>query len=410
MNSYDNVKNLSELKKDSDIKDLSYISSPGSHCGLYGSMLVTNNISELVTVVIGTEECAYYTKLSCINKGKLENSFSLVLNDNDIALGFDSKLEAFLEEIIESKSLRAIVVVTTCIVELIGTDIEPIINNIEERFNVKILLVKTEHFKCDNYLEGIEKTLTGMSKLVKYDIKQEESVNILGSRNYSIMDSELVNTLKENNIKINSEFPYNCNSLKVVENLGKAKLNIVVDYTALNLAKKMKANSNIDYIIFYKNLNPYEINNQYKNLFSVLNIDSYKIKSKFNYALDLVEKHKYIHENETFICDSMLMSPFKITNFLMGLKMKPIMIQAKQILEYEKNEIESILSNGENPKVCKQGNLSELKNLYKLNTPNVFIGTEDSKILEKYNIKHIRSFNLSMSNGFDLLIEFLNLL
>lgn len=46
------------------IEELSYAINPGSHCDLFGAVMVAAGIENLKILVVGTEECTYYPTVS----------------------------------------------------------------------------------------------------------------------------------------------------------------------------------------------------------------------------------------------------------------------------------------------------------------------------------------------------------
>ena len=56
------MKRLSEAANMKQVKPLSYALFPGYHCPLMGAMLTIKEIDDSVMVVIGPDECAYYTQ------------------------------------------------------------------------------------------------------------------------------------------------------------------------------------------------------------------------------------------------------------------------------------------------------------------------------------------------------------
>ena len=45
-----------------DIHGLTYAQSPGTHCPLMGTAMAVRGIEGAVMMIVGTDECAYYTK------------------------------------------------------------------------------------------------------------------------------------------------------------------------------------------------------------------------------------------------------------------------------------------------------------------------------------------------------------
>ena len=164
-----NIRRLSEVNEQRDIKPLMATSFPGTHCPLMGVLMTVRQLPEVVTVIIGTDECTYYSKLLANMKifGSLKEScVSVVIDDYDVTFGTIKKTKKAVAEIFETGAPKCIVLVTTCVLEIIGDDYDALVDELEKKYHVPILLVRTEHFQCRDHLPGIERTLTAGSLTV----------------------------------------------------------------------------------------------------------------------------------------------------------------------------------------------------------------------------------------------------
>ena len=57
------LKHLSQVDKMKQVEPMSYALFPGYHCPLMGAMLTIRAIKDSVMLVLGPDECAYYTKM-----------------------------------------------------------------------------------------------------------------------------------------------------------------------------------------------------------------------------------------------------------------------------------------------------------------------------------------------------------
>lgn len=57
---------LSEVSMMKQVEPLSYALFPGYHCPLMGAMLTIGKIRDAVMLVIGPDECTYYTKMAIL--------------------------------------------------------------------------------------------------------------------------------------------------------------------------------------------------------------------------------------------------------------------------------------------------------------------------------------------------------
>ena len=186
MYTLDILNRLSEINEDKDIKALSHAIFPGTHCPLFGVALTASYIENMVLVVVGTSECTYYTKTFAHSRqeGK-DKVYSLAFEEKDVVFGAINKVEKAINEIIEIENPDAVMIVTTCVPELIGEDYSSIEYSLNENIDVPVFVVNTEHFKCNSHIPGMSRALKSLSSVMrKSDIS--EGINILGHRQKNV--------------------------------------------------------------------------------------------------------------------------------------------------------------------------------------------------------------------------------
>ena len=131
MNGQDLVSRMKRLSQVTSIKEVTQLSSaifPGPHCPLMGAMMAVRGIKDSVLLVVGTDECTYYTKNTTISGsafGGLDGRcLSVVLDSHDVTFGCREKLYRAFAELMEEYAPKAVFVVTTCVVEVIGDDVD----------------------------------------------------------------------------------------------------------------------------------------------------------------------------------------------------------------------------------------------------------------------------------------------
>lgn len=377
------------------IEELSYAINPGSHCDLFGAVMVAAGIESLKILVIGTEECTYYSKNFIFEYGKKQRDDSLLmlsLTDKEIVLGIEEILVKTIDEIINIYLPEVILIITTCIVELTGEDIEGIIKSIENKYKTKILLMRTEHFKCDNYIKGMTKTINILGELIESPNFENnlKSFNILGMRYRNGEKSKISLILKEKGISINSIVPYSINSLDDIKNLSNVKINIVVDFTGLELAKYMERKFSIPYINLLRIGKVEELEKEYLKIENILEIDiKDNIKEALNKILNLKNKIKEKNMNNKLA----VVAPISVSAVEIGILLEqvgiiPKIMVIKDIYSFEEEDAE-YLSKNYLVKYIKSGNLEPIRELYKEMDVDYFIGMEYPQILKKYEIKHL---------------------
>jgi nitrogenase molybdenum-cofactor synthesis protein NifE len=120
-------------------------------CVFCGSRVVLYPIADAVHLVHGSIGCAAYTWdiRGALSSGPQlhRNSFSTDLQELDIIYGGEKKLEAALLELIARYNPNAAFVYSTCIIGIIGDDVEAVCNRVSLKTGIPILPVDSEGFK-----------------------------------------------------------------------------------------------------------------------------------------------------------------------------------------------------------------------------------------------------------------------
>ncbi|MEN6437156.1 MAG: nitrogenase iron-molybdenum cofactor biosynthesis protein NifE [Syntrophobacter sp.] len=158
-------------------------------CVFCGSRVVLYPIADALHLVHGPIGCAAYT---WDIRGALSSgpdlhrlSFSTDLRERDIIFGGEEKLQGALTELIDRYNPRAAFVYSTCIVGIIGDDLNAVCRKVAEEKKIPVLPVQSEGFK-GNKREGYSAACKAMFRLVGTGDTSgisPLSINILGDFN-----------------------------------------------------------------------------------------------------------------------------------------------------------------------------------------------------------------------------------
>ena len=261
--------------------------------------------------------------------------------------------------------------------------------------------VHTEHFKCENHLPGIERTMSACFEMMRPQEKNN-TVNILGQRTGRFETTELYRILTESGIKIGMQLPCGCSVEEIIQ-APSAGVNLVLDETALPLARKMKEAFGTPYIRFERFIDPQRIWEAYQMLFDSLQRElPPQLEESYKKAQKCVEQVKeklfgigYIYGNTPFHC-------LELNAFLCKIGMIPQLIQTAQIEpEQEKDYLQEILSKT-NPYVTKSANIAPLQSLYDVLHPHLYLGHEYPARLRKKGMAVVRCDAASSMLGFEV--------
>ena len=158
-------------------------------CVFCGSRVVLYPIADAVHLIHGPIGCAAYTWdiRGALSSGpELHRlSFSTDLREKDVIYGGENRLSDGLAELIEKHQPKAAFVYSTCIVGLIGDDVEAICRQASERYGIPVLTVAAPGF-AGTKKTGYQVACDALAKLVGTgDITgiAPKSINILGDFN-----------------------------------------------------------------------------------------------------------------------------------------------------------------------------------------------------------------------------------
>ncbi len=160
-------------------------------CVYCGARVVLNPITDAYHIVHGPIGCASYTWdiRGSLSSGSdlYRNSFSTDLRETDIVFGGEKKLSAAIDELMEKANPKpkVIFVYATCIVGVIGDDIEAVCRKAEEKYGVRVIPVKAPGFSGTKSL-GYKLACNAIMQLIephRGEFPKVQGVNILGDFN-----------------------------------------------------------------------------------------------------------------------------------------------------------------------------------------------------------------------------------
>lgn len=120
-------------------------------CVFCGSRVVLYPIADALHLVHGPIGCAAYTWdiRGALSSGPElhRNSFSTDLRERDVIFGAEGKLRAALRELIDKYQPNAAFVYATCIIGVIGDDVEAVCAAVSREKGIPVIPVKSEGFK-----------------------------------------------------------------------------------------------------------------------------------------------------------------------------------------------------------------------------------------------------------------------
>lgn len=164
-------------------------------CVYSGARVVLNPVTDAVHLVHGPIGCAGYTwdirgaKSSGVETNR--SSFSTDMKEIDVVFGGEKKLSNAIDELVGIYHPPVIFVYSTCIVGIIGDDLESVCKTASKKHNIPVIPVKSEGFK-GNKSDGYKAACDALKQLIKKpEVKKPDAgpevnrpkINILGDFN-----------------------------------------------------------------------------------------------------------------------------------------------------------------------------------------------------------------------------------
>jgi nitrogenase molybdenum-cofactor synthesis protein NifE len=224
-------------------------------CVYCGARVVLNPITDAVHIVHGPIGCASYTWdiRGSLSSGPsfFRNSFSTDLKEQDVIFGGEKKLSKAIDEIVAEYKPKLIFVYSTCIVGVIGDDLEAVCKEAEKKYKITVIPVQSSGFignKSMGYKAACRVLLRIMKTFEEENEEKIEGINILGDFNLAGEMWIITKYLKILGINIVSKFTGD-GRFDEIKKAPRATLNIVQCAGSMTfLAREMEEEYGIPFI------------------------------------------------------------------------------------------------------------------------------------------------------------------
>lgn len=223
-------------------------------CVYCGARVVLNPITDAIHLVHGPVGCASYTSdiRGSLSSGAelFRLSFSTDLEELDIIFGGEKKLSRALDDLVDKYHPPLIFVYATCIVGVIGDDIEAVCAAAARKHAIKVIPVQSSGF-AGNKSDGYRAACDALLDLIKPENNKkaikDDSINYLGEFNIAGELWIIQGYLQRMGVKLNVALTGDSSHDKL-KTAAKASLNIVqCAGSMIYLAQKMKERYAIPY-------------------------------------------------------------------------------------------------------------------------------------------------------------------
>ncbi|WP_313581220.1 nitrogenase component 1 [Lacrimispora sp.] len=355
MNDIKHLKCLSAVRSMTAVRQLTPAAYPGVHCPMHTALALAANIRGVSTLLIGTAECGYYSRNVPLSSpyGEEALHWNYVLDSKEVVFGFRKGLMEAIREMNQAGA-RLILLLSTCVPELIGLDLESICLEMQQEVKAVLIHLPFGNFKCGGYEPGYWKTLLAMGKTIEKAVSKGTTVNVLGRSALEghVPMPHLIAFLKQQGVPLRFLAPDS--SLDDFISSGDARLNLVLSPFMDPLAQWMAKEHDIPFVSLHDVYNVREIESTYSQIGQYLDLEmahefaeqKKEGKRAQKAAADQLKTLQYVSANLGTV------QPLPLSAYLSDLGMSPIMIHMAEFYPSDNRWKEMLTGQDINPIIC----------------------------------------------------------
>lgn len=401
------VKKLSAVKSGKAIKFLSPAVCPGCHCPMRMASLAAAEITGLSSLLVGMPECATHVRLfNPKSEGRCgELHWLYVMDRDEVVFGCRKGLVDALHEM-DKAGAKAILLIATCVPELIGEDMEGIIHEVQPQISARITYVMLGQFKNFSYPPGYWKTLQAIGGLMSPHVTDRKRINILGRRpdEDHIPMPSLLSALEEKNLSLRYLAPGA--SLSDFQEAPDAALNLVVSPYVQPLAQRMEQEYGVPYISLHNLFDLDRIDQAYQEIsqrFGFVWKDEFKEAREKAQMLQELAREKA--SGLRYVSAIRVDMPIALAGYLKGLGMEPLFLHLEEFYPEDKEHAVRLLELGANPYVGRMVNAEAEYSIIEKINPHIIFGYLSKKSEAIPVVENM--YRLYGSVGYELTAELL---
>ncbi|WP_099203830.1 nitrogenase component 1 [Scatolibacter rhodanostii] len=406
------LKKLSVVKSNAGVKFLTPAAFPGNHCPMHTSLSLSSNIKGMSTLVVGTAECGIYSR-RVVEKSAYKDSglhWTYILDSNEVVFGCRQGVIETIRQM-DEEGAKAIMLILTCVPEVIGEDIEGIVYEIQPEVKAKLCFVTMGHFKCNSHPSGFWKTLEALGALMTPTHQSPKTINVLGrspEEKHIPMPSILVQLIKQG-FTLRMLGPKS--SMEDFLAASDATVNLVVSPYMNPLAERMKKELDIPLFSLHDCYSVSDIDHILQQLAEYLDIDwgdafaveREKLQQGEAQAKQILNQVVYTNTPRSFL------PPLPLAFYLEQFGMTACLLHIEEFYPDDRRWAKKLIEKNMNPLLCHMVNDKEDTKLIEKLSPDLCFGEMKDSSGEVAELSHLYELygQLGYERSADLLTRIL---
>lgn len=348
---------LSAVRSDKNIKFLTPAVYSGGWCPMRVVCNICEGIKGLSYLMVGMPECTTHSRR--INSGPVGEHGELywlyVLDEKEVIFGARKGVIDALKKM-DAEGARAVMMIATCVTDLIGEDFDSIIAEMAPQLNAKLSYVTMGQFKNFAAPIGTWKTAEALGAFMEPRDRIEKTANLMFIEPWpqpnSVVEYPLiVSTLEKKGVRLR----YMDAGAKLDDFLDapSAALNVVTTAYTQPLAAKMRDRFGVPYVPLHNAFSVEQVDAAYKMIEDVLGIDlSGEFDGWRKKAVELEDRARRELKGIKYVMMTGVDMPVALAAYLGGFGMEPMLIDVQDFHREDAGYARKLREYGFDPPVC----------------------------------------------------------
>jgi nitrogenase molybdenum-iron protein alpha/beta subunit len=361
----DEVKHLNRLSKVKHSKNIRFFTQavlPGSYCPMRTGTNIAEDISGMSYLMVGMPECAIYSRSSTTlpEGANGELHYMYVLDQDEVVFGCREGVIKALKKM-DEEGARAILMVATCVTDLIGEDLAGLITEVQGQVQAKLAYIMVGQFRNFSYQIGTWKVMEALGALVEPREEHSQTVNavLIEPWRYGIEAMAMppiIKAIEKRGVHIRRIAAKA--TLDDYQSAADSVLTLNLTTYSQPFADILRERHEVADIGLHLIFSVEEIDRAYERIENTLGIsfeDEFKeIRGK---ALELEIRAKEVLNGLKYVFLRGVDMPIVLASYLAGFGMEPMLLQVEDILPQDFPFIKKLGSYGYDPPACRFMNM-----------------------------------------------------
>ena len=353
------LRRISTVRSDKNIKFLTPAVYSGGWCPMRLACNIAENTPGLSYLMVCMPECATHSRgFNSLPEGSDgEKRWLYVLDANEVIFGCHNGVCDALRQMAD-EGTRAVMMIATCVTDLIGEDFESIIEEMQPTMDMKLTYVTLGQFKNFGTPIGTSKVGEALVELMDKPAEiDKKTVNVLNISGWQAKGSRvklplIVDALRKRGIRVReltSEIP-----LTEYEQAPTAALNLVLSPNMLAMAERMKKKFGTPYVALDDAFRVEDVDACYAEIERILDISlgnefaAWRAK-----AIELEAQAKAELGGLRYVMLTEVNMPVQLANYLADFGMEPLLMHVADMLPDDLVHAKKLKEKGFDPPICR---------------------------------------------------------